>query len=60
MNILLITNNDLDGVGQVVSNLNDTLNNKGHSSKILLLNNFYINRNVIKIKKNFLKRVFFF
>ena len=59
MNILLITNNDLDGVGQVVSNLNSTLNKKGHSSKILLLNNFYINRNVIKIKKNFLKRVFF-
>ena len=60
MNILLITNNDLDGVGQVVLNLNDTLNEKGHNSKILLLNNFYKNKNVIKIKKNFIKKCFFF
>ena len=60
MKILLITNNDLDGVGQVVLNLNDILNKKGHNSKILLLNNFHKNINIIKIKKNFFKRIFFF
>lgn len=60
MNILLITNNDLDGVGQVVVNLNNILNKKGHNSKILLLNNFYKNRNVVKIKKHFFKRIIYF
>ena len=60
MNILLITNNDLDGVGQVAVNLNDILNKKGHNSKILLLNNFYKKKNVIIIKKHFFKRFFYF
>jgi len=60
MKFLLITNNDFDGVGQRVANLNHKLKSLGHGCKTLV---FYKSLNkdyIIKIKRSlFLKFSFF-
>lgn len=61
MKFLLITHNDVDGVGQTVINLNSNLNALGHESKTILLykkNKF--DDSVILIKRSFFLRVFSF
>ena len=50
MKFLLVTYNDSDGVGQTVVNLNTTLNNLGHQSKIILLSQSVNSKNIFKIK----------
>ena len=62
MKFLLITNNDLDGVGQQVLNLDKNIRKQGHESKILALHKFKNNKNVILIKRSFWLRLcsFFF
>ena len=61
MKFLLVTYNDMDGVGQTVIGLNSTLNKMGHKSKTILLHKSNKNNDdVILIKKSFLKRGFFF
>jgi glycosyltransferase involved in cell wall biosynthesis len=60
MKFLLVTYNDSDGVGQTVVNLNTTLNNLGHQSKIILLNKSVDSKSIFKIKRSFLKRTFYY
>lgn len=60
MKFLLVAYNDSDGVGQTAVNLNTTLNNLGHKSKIVLLNQSIISKNIFKIKRSLLKRVLFY
>ena len=60
MRFLLISYNDSDGVGQTVANLNSTLNALGHDSKIVLLDKTTNSDKVIKLKRSFLKRIFFY
>ena len=61
MKFLLVTYNDMDGVGQTVIGLNSTLNKMGHKSKTILLHKSNKNNDdVILIKRSFLKRGFFF
>jgi glycosyltransferase involved in cell wall biosynthesis len=60
MKFLLVTYNDSDGVGQTVVNLNTTLNNLGHQSKIILLSQSVNSKNIFKIKRSFLKRFFYY
>ncbi len=60
MRFLLVSHNDSDGVGQTVTNLNVNLNRLGHKSKIILLNQSTTSKNIIKIKKSFVKRFFFY
>lgn len=60
MKFLLVTYNDSDGVGQTVVNLNETLNNFGHQSKVILLNQSILSKNISKIKKSLFKRIFFY
>ena len=60
MKFLLVTYNDSDGVGQTVVNLNKTLNELGHTSKIALLSKSLKSENIIKIKRFFPKRIFFY
>ena len=60
MKFLLVTHNDSDGVGQTVVNLNTTLNNLGHQSKIILLSQSVNSKNIFKIKRSFLKRFFYY
>ena len=52
MKFLLVAYNDSDGVGQTAVNLNTTLNNLGHKSKIVLLNQSIISKNIFKIKRS--------
>lgn len=56
MNFILLTNNDIDGVGQQAINLNARLKNKGHKSKIIVLHKNKENADVIKIKRSFFLR----
>ena len=60
MRFLLVAYNDSDGVGQTAVNLNATLNNLGYKSKIILLNKSVKSKNIFKIKRSFIKRVFFY
>ena len=60
MRFLLVAYNDSDGVGQTAVNLNSTLNNLGYKSKIILLNKSVKSKNIFKIKRSFIKRVFFY
>ena len=60
MKFLLVTYNDIDGVGQTVVGLNAILNKLGHKSKTLLLHKSKSDDNVILIKRSFFFRVFFF
>ncbi len=61
MKFLLITYNDIDGVGQTVVNLNSNIIKLGHESKTILLHkSTQKNNNLIKIKRSLFKRIFFF
>ena len=60
MKFLLVTYNDSDGVGQTAVNLNTTLNDLGHHSKLILLNKSISCKNIFEIKKSFIKRVYFY
>ena len=60
MKFLLVTYNDSDGVGQTVVNLNNNLNNLGHLSKIILLNKSTLEKNIIKIERDRIKRFIYF
>ena len=60
MRFLLVAYNDSDGVGQTAVNLNSTLNNLGYKSKIILLNKSVNSKNIFKIRRSFIKRVFFY
>ena len=52
MNIILINNNDTDGVGQHFSRVVNQLNFIGHKA-IGLVAQKYQNKNIIKLKRNF-------
>lgn len=56
MNIILINNNDTDGVGQHFSRAVNQLNYIGHKAVGLVVHKKYKNKNIIKLKRNFLKR----
>ena len=56
MNIILINNNDTDGVGQHFSRAVNQLNYIGHNAVGLVVHKKYKNKNIIKLKINFLKR----
>jgi len=58
MKFLLIANNDTDGIGQPVVNLFNNLIKKGHKAKIIALHKFTKNKNIIKIKRSFLSRLY--
>jgi len=60
MRFLLVAYNDSDGVGQTAVNLNSTLNNLGYKSKLILLNKTVNSKDIFKIKRSFIKRVFFY
>jgi len=60
MRFLLVAYNDSDGVGQTAVNLNSTLNNLGYKSKIILLNKSVNSKNIFKIRRSSIKRVFFY
>lgn len=60
MKFLLITNNDSDGVGQHVVSLNSSLKELGHSSKTIVLHKSVKDNDIIKIKRSFVIRLFFY
>jgi len=60
MRFLLVSYNDFDGVGQTVANLNKTLNESGHVSKIILLSQSSNSDNIYKIKRSLIKRFFYY
>ena len=60
MKFLLLSNNDYDGVGQHVQRLNTELINLGHDSIALVLNKSSSDRNIIKIRRSILRRLFYF
>jgi len=61
MKFLLISYNDSDGVGQVVLNLNESLNKKGHKSEMIVLNKTSSNNNCLfEIPRSLIKRIFFY
>ncbi|MDC1124513.1 glycosyltransferase [Pelagibacteraceae bacterium] len=60
MKFLLVAYNDSDGVGQTAVNLNSTLNNLGYKSKLILLNKTVNSKDIFKIRRSFIKRVFFY
>ena len=60
MKFLLITNNDNDGVGQHVVSLNSSLKKLGHNSKTIVLHKSIQDDDIIKIKKSFFTRLFFY
>ncbi len=61
MKFLLISYSEFDGVGQHVANLNTNLEKLGHKSKVILLHKLNdTENNIIKIKRSFLSRIFFF
>jgi len=57
MKFLLLTNNDVDGVGQQALNVNTNLKKKGHKSKILVLHKHNNNKNIFKIKRSIFLRI---
>ena len=59
MNIILINNNDTDGVGQHFSRAVNQLNYIGHKAVGLVVHKKYKNKNIIKLKRNFKKIVKF-
>jgi glycosyltransferase involved in cell wall biosynthesis len=60
MKFLLLTNNDNDGIGQHAARLNDEFISLGHQSKTLVLHKTTKNKNIIKIERSILKRIFYF
>ena len=60
MKFLIILNNDFDGVGQPAINLSSNLKKKGHKTKIIVLHKKSENKDVIKIKRSFISRIFLF
>ncbi len=61
MKFLLISYNDSDGVGQVVLNLNKSLNKKGHKSEMIVLNKTDSNNNYLfKIPRSSIKKIFYY
>lgn len=61
MKFLLISYNDSDGVGQVVLNLNKSLNKKGHKSEMIVLSKTsYNNDSISEIPRSLIKRIFFY
>ena len=60
MKFLLLTNNDNDGVGQHAARLNDEFISLGHQSKTLVLHKTTKNKNIIKIERSILKKIFYF
>ena len=60
MRFLLVAYNDFDGVGQTAVNLNSTLNNLGYNSKLILLDKTVNSKDIFKIRRSFIKRVFFY
>ena len=60
MKFLLISYNDSDGVGQVVLNLNKSLNKKGHKSEMIVLSKTNSNNNYLfEIPRSSIKRIFY-
>ena len=57
MKFLLLTNNDIDGVGRQALNVNSSLKKKGHNSKILVLHKFNNSKDVFKMKRFFFLRI---
>ena len=57
MKFLLLTNNDIDGVGRQALNVNSSLKKKGHNSKILVLHKFNNSKDVFKMKRSFFLRI---
>ena len=53
MKVLLITNNDYDGVGQHVARLNSIFRQKKVNSRTLVIHKKTRNPYIIKIKRNF-------
>jgi len=60
MKILIITNNDSDGVGQHAIRLSSAFKKQGINSKTLVLHKSSYDRSVIKIKRSFFLRIFFY
>ncbi len=60
MKFVLVSYNDFDGVGQTVANLNKTLNELGHTSKIILLSQSSNSETIYKIKRSLTKRFFYY
>jgi glycosyltransferase involved in cell wall biosynthesis len=60
MKFLLLTNNDIDGVGRQALNVNSSLKKKGHKSKILVLHKLNNSKDVFQIKRSFFLRIFQF
>ena len=60
MKFLILSNNDLDGVGQHVDRLNSTLNNLGHESTALVLHKSSQSKNIFKIKKSLFTKFFYY
>ena len=61
MKFLLITANDIDGVGQHAISLSKHLQLSGHKSKVLVLNRIETNTlSVVKIKRSLFLRIFSF
>ena len=52
MKILLINNNDSDGVGQHFVRIVDLLNQNNHNAKGLVVHKKFINKNIIRIRRN--------
>lgn len=60
MKFLLITNNDIDGVGQPAVNLSNNLKKKGFCSKVLVIHKFTKSKDIVEIKRSLVLRVFLF
>ena len=60
MKVLLITNNDYDGVGQHVARLNSIFRQKKVNSRTLVIHKKTRNPYIIKIKRSFFLRIFFY
>ena len=61
MRFLIISYNEIDGVGQHVVNLNSNLKASGHQSKVLLLHKYNDHdEDIIKIKRSYFFRIIFF
>ena len=60
MKFLIILNNDFDGVGQPAINLSSNLKKKGHKTKIITLHKKSENKDIIKIKRSIISRIFLF
>ena len=60
MKFLIIAYSDNDGVGQHAVSLNNNLNDKGYTSKILLLHKFTESKNIFCVERSIFKRLYYF